>query len=90
MLKRGGILVSVVQPPAQEKPAAQGVRGAFLISKPAGDQLARIADLVGSGQLKVTVEKVLPLREARQAQELSQTGHVHGKMVLVTDAHRGP
>src|SRR2546425_1824192 len=87
VLKRGGMLVSLVQPPSPEKAAAHGVRGAFLISKPRGDQLARIADLVVSGQVKVIVEKVLPLREARQAQELSQSGHAHGKIVLVTDAH---
>jgi len=87
VLKRGGILVSIVQPPSQEKAAAHGARGVFMISKARGDQLARIADLVGSGQVKVTVEKVLPLREARQAQELSQSGHAHGKIVLVTDAH---
>jgi len=87
VLKRGGILVSIVQPPAQEKAASHSVRGVFLISKARGDQLARIADLVVSGQVKVIVEKKLPLREARQAQELSQSGHAHGKIVLVTDAH---
>ena len=58
-----------------------------MISKPRGDQLARIAELVASGQVKVIVEKVLTLREARQGQELSQNGHAHGKIVLVTDAH---
>jgi len=86
VLKRGGILVSLVRPPPQEKASAQGVRGAMLISKPRGDQLARIADLVVSGDVKIRVEKVLPLREARQAQELSQSGHAHGKIVLVTEA----
>jgi NADPH:quinone reductase-like Zn-dependent oxidoreductase len=86
VLRRGGILVSIVGPPSEEKAAAQGARGVFLISKPRGDQLARIADLIVSGQVKITVEKVLPLREARQAQELSQSGHAHGKIVLVTDA----
>jgi hypothetical protein len=28
------------------------------------------------------VETVLTLREARKAQELSQSGHAHGKIVL--------
>jgi NADPH:quinone reductase-like Zn-dependent oxidoreductase len=42
---------------------------------------------VVSGQVKIVVEKVLPLREARQAQELSHSGHAHGKTVLVTEAH---
>ena len=58
-----------------------------MISKPRGDELARIVDLVVQGQVKVVVETVLPLSEARRGQELSQSGHVHGKIVLVTDAH---
>jgi len=82
VLKPGGILVSIVQPPSQEEAAAHSVRGVFLISKPNGRQLARIADLVVHGPVKVFVEKVFPLEEARQAQELSQSGHVRGKIVL--------
>src|SRR5205823_10063011 len=46
VLNRSGILVSIVQPPAPEKATAHGVRGVFVISKPRGDELARIADLV--------------------------------------------
>ena len=87
VLKRGGILVSLVGPPAQEKAAAHGVRGVFLISKPRGDELVGIADLVVSSKVKIVVEKVLPLRVARQEQELSQSGRAHGMIVLVTDAH---
>ena len=82
VLKRGGTLVSLVQPPAQEKAAAHGARGILVRQKPRGDQLAKIADLVVSGKIKVTVETVLPLQGARKAQELSQTGHAGGKIVL--------
>ena len=78
VLRRGGILVSIVQPPPPEKAAAQGVRGVFMRQNPRGDQLAQIADLVASGKVKVHVEKVLPLSEARKAQELSQSGHARG------------
>ena len=87
VLKQRGILVSVVSPPSNEKAAAHGVRGVFMVSKPRGDQLARIADLVVRGQVKVTVETVLPLSEAREAQELSQSGHAHGKIILTVDSH---
>ena len=88
VLKPGGILVSIVQPPATENAAAHGVRGAFLISKPRGDQLARIADLVARGDVKVHVEIVLPLSEARKAQELSQSGPAQrGKIVLKVDSN---
>jgi NADPH:quinone reductase-like Zn-dependent oxidoreductase len=85
ILKPNGILVSVVQPPPQEKAKAHGARGVFLISKARGDQLTQIADLVASSQVKVNVETILPLREARKAQELSQSRHTRGKIVLVVD-----
>src|SRR5436190_15376770 len=82
VLKRGGVIVSLVQPPSPEKAAAQGARGFFLRQKSNGEQLATIADLVASGKVKVNVETVLPLRDARQAQDLSQKGHSGGKIVL--------
>jgi len=44
--------------------------------------LAAIADLVVKGTVKVNVETVLPLPEARKAQELSKNGHSGGKIVL--------
>jgi NADPH:quinone reductase-like Zn-dependent oxidoreductase len=83
VLKRGGVLVSTVQPPPQEAAAAHGVRGEFLICKhKRKDELAEIAGLVTKGQIKVFIAATLPLREARKAQELSQSGHTQGKIVL--------
>jgi len=84
VLKRGGILVSLVQPPSPQQAEARGVRAVMHRQQPRGDQLAEIAALVTSGKVKVNVEKTFPLSEARQAQELSQDGHAHGKIVLVT------
>jgi NADPH:quinone reductase-like Zn-dependent oxidoreductase len=82
-LKSGGILVSVVRPPSQASASAHGVRGTFLRSNPArADELARLAQLVVSGQLRVYIQTVLPLSEAAQAQELSRKGHTNGKIVL--------
>ncbi len=82
VLKRDAVLVSLVQPPPAEKAAAHGARGFFIRQKPNGEQLAAIADLVVKGKVKVNVETVLPLQEARKAQELSKTGHSGGKIVL--------
>jgi NADPH:quinone reductase-like Zn-dependent oxidoreductase len=45
-------------------------------------QLAEIAKLVDAGMVRPIVEAVFPLDEARHAQELSQTGHARGKIVL--------
>ena len=44
--------------------------------------MAAIAGLVVRGTVKANVETVLPLPEARKAQELSKTGHSGGKIVL--------
>jgi NADPH:quinone reductase-like Zn-dependent oxidoreductase len=82
VLKRGGVLVSLVQPPSSEKATAHGARGFFVRQKANGDQLAAIAGLVVKETVKVNVETVLPLPEARKAQELSKTGHSGGKIVL--------
>jgi NADPH:quinone reductase-like Zn-dependent oxidoreductase len=82
VLKPGGVLVSLVQPPAAEKAAALGARGFFVSQKANSEQLAAIADLVVKGTVKVNIETVLPLSEARKAQELSKTGHSGGKIVL--------
>jgi len=38
--------------------------------------------LNNSGKLSPIVNRMLPLSEARRAQEFSQSGHTHGKIVL--------
>ncbi|HEX4265574.1 MAG TPA: NADP-dependent oxidoreductase [Verrucomicrobiae bacterium] len=86
VLKKGGVLVSIVQPPSEKTAAAHGARGIFMRQDSTRtEELRQIAELVASGQIKVIVETILPLREARKAQELSQRGHAHGKIVLAID-----
>ncbi len=82
VLKKDGILVSIVHPPSQEEAEAHGVRQAYVFMQPKLAQLQEMAKLVDAGQLLCVVETVLPLAEARQAHELSQSGHARGKIVL--------
>ncbi len=82
VLKKGGILVSIVAAPSAEEAAAHGVRQAFVFVQPSATQLTELAKLADSGTLRSIVETVLPLSEARRAQELSRTGHTRGKIVL--------
>src|SRR3984885_534119 len=60
-LKKGGILVSIVQPPSQELGAKYGVRALFYAGHPSSSNLAEIAKLIDSGKVKTVVETVLPL-----------------------------
>jgi len=82
VLKKGGALVSPVQPPNQDEAKKRGVRGVYHITQPNAVELAQIAKLVDEGRLKASVETILPLSQARQAHEMSQTGHQRGKIVL--------
>jgi NADPH:quinone reductase-like Zn-dependent oxidoreductase len=82
VLKKGGNLVSLVQPPSEEKAKERGVRAAFVASHPSGAQLAEIAKIIDSGKLAPVIDRILPLSEVRRAHELSQSGHTHGKLIL--------
>ena len=82
VLKKGGILVSIVAPPSVDEAAKHGVRSVFFSAHPSSAQLSEIAKLVDAGKLKPVVETVLPLSEARRAHELNETGHARGKIVL--------
>jgi len=89
-LRKGGILVSLVEPPSESKVAARGVRGVFMSEdSKRTDQLAQIAELIVTGCVQVHVETILPLRDARRAQELSQGGHARGKIVLAVESDPG-
>jgi NADPH:quinone reductase-like Zn-dependent oxidoreductase len=82
VLKKGGNLVSLVQPPSEEKAEGLGVHAAFVAGHSSGAQLAEIAKLIDSGKLAPVIDRILPLSEVRRAHELSKSGHTHGKIVL--------
>src|SRR5437763_2395135 len=82
VLKKRGVVVSLVQPPSEEKAKELGVRAAILAAQPNGAQLAEIANIADSGKLTPVINRILPLSEARRAHELSQSGHTHGKIAL--------
>ncbi|MGW1816322.1 NADP-dependent oxidoreductase [Streptomyces sp. NPDC002125] len=52
-----------------------------------GRRLAEYADLAAVGGLRIPVERTFALREAAKAQELSEAGHVRGKLVLLPGEH---
>jgi NADPH:quinone reductase-like Zn-dependent oxidoreductase len=81
-LKRGGVLVSTVNPPSAEKAKKFDVTVAMVAVMPNPDQLTEINRLVESGKLKVRVATVLPLAEVKKAHQLSAGGHADGKIIL--------
>jgi NADPH:quinone reductase-like Zn-dependent oxidoreductase len=81
-LKRGGVLVSTVNPPSAEKAKEFGVNVAMVMVTPKPDQLAEINRLLESEKLKVRVATVLPLAEMKKAHQVSASGHADGKIIL--------
>jgi len=83
-VREGGIIVTIAGATPEEAARARGVRAELLIMSPSSEQLAEIAGLVASGEVRVEIAQVLPLAEIGRAHELSESGHTRGKIVLAT------
>jgi NADPH:quinone reductase-like Zn-dependent oxidoreductase len=82
LLNSGGRLVSVVGTPDAEALAAVGATGGVFMVQPSSEELSRIGKLIDAGTVRVLIDSVFPLSEARAAQTKSQTGRAKGKIVL--------
>jgi NADPH:quinone reductase-like Zn-dependent oxidoreductase len=82
VLRKGGVLVSVVArlPPGVAE--QHGVRSVYFIVEGDRAQLDQIAALVDEGQLKPIIAEVFPLARAREAFEFGARSHAPGKIVL--------
>ena len=83
VLKPGGILISIVQPPSEETAAKYGVRQQFAGGyPPVGPVLADIAAMVDAGKIKPIIATVHPLSEVGKAHELVEAHHTRGKQIV--------
>jgi NADPH:quinone reductase-like Zn-dependent oxidoreductase len=82
-LKKGGVLVTIVGAPDEAQAAKHGAKG-VRVGRPVNsiEIFSTVNELVASGKAKPLVQKVFPLDQARQAQELSETAHGRGRIVL--------
>jgi NADPH:quinone reductase-like Zn-dependent oxidoreductase len=82
VVKKGGIVMSLVARPDPVELEKRGIRGAGISVHPDADDLAEIAQLIDAGKIKPIVTRVLPLSEAIAAQQQAATHHTRGKVVL--------
>lgn len=66
VLKKAGLLVSVIQPPSAEEAAKHGVKSAMVSRQPNAGELDEIAKLLEAGKVKPLVETSLPLADAKR------------------------
>jgi NADPH:quinone reductase-like Zn-dependent oxidoreductase len=82
VIRKGGVLVSIVGPPSKEKADDAGIRAASIRVHPSGEQLAQIGKLLDEGSIKPVVTQIFSLADAAKAHEQSETRHTRGKIVL--------
>jgi NADPH:quinone reductase-like Zn-dependent oxidoreductase len=82
VIKKGGILVTILGQASEEQAKAHGVRAAGVFVQPNPAQLQELAKLADAGTVRPIIEAVLPLAEAAKAHEMNATLHTVGKIVL--------
>ncbi|AUJ25643.1 NADP-dependent oxidoreductase [Virgibacillus dokdonensis] len=86
VLKEGGKLVSIVQPPNEDLAKELGITAGFLWLQENGKQLEEIAKLMENGHVKSIIGHNFPLTQegVQQAHQLSETHHAKGKIIINT------
>ncbi|MCD0484217.1 NADP-dependent oxidoreductase [Streptacidiphilus sp. ASG 303] len=82
VLRPGGVLVGIAEPPDPQEAARHGVRGVFFVVEPDSAGLRSVGRLIDEGRLTPAVDRVLPLSEARAGYEALAREHRRGKVVL--------
>ncbi|MFN4238442.1 MAG: NADP-dependent oxidoreductase [Vogesella sp.] len=81
-LRPGGVLVSTVQPPAEQRALAASARGVFVQTQPRGQVLAGLL----RRHLSLPIVRTLSMQQAAEAHQLGEQGKAGGKMVLLMPA----
>lgn len=82
ILKKGGIIVSMLEQPRPELLAKYGVRAVGQFTQVNSERLSKLSDLIDKGIIKVHVDKTFPLDKTAEALIYLKSGHPRGKVVI--------
>ena len=82
LVKKGGMVVTIVDQINQGELAAREIKGATLMAHPEASVLAEVTKLVDQKKIIPTVSQILPLSDAAKAHQQIETKHTRGKIVL--------
>jgi NADPH:quinone reductase-like Zn-dependent oxidoreductase len=82
LLRPGGRLVTLGAPPDQARAGQYKVRAIFFVVQPDANELARLAEMTGTGRLRAVVSRTFPLAEGRLAFESGRAARPAGKTVI--------
>ena len=86
ILKKNGIIVSMLEKPNKELMEQYGVKAIFELTNSTTERLTKVAALVDQGHIKINIDKTFTLDEAAQALSYQQNQHPRGKVVLIIKA----
>lgn len=86
VLKKGGIIVSMLSEPDQVLMKEYGVRSVLEMTKVDRDLLNKISQLITEGVLKVNISKTFQLKDMKDAYEAKSKEPILGKIAI----HVGP
>jgi NADPH:quinone reductase-like Zn-dependent oxidoreductase len=76
------VLATTAQPIDESAAKRAGVRAVQVIMRRNAADLAELAQLVQKSAVKPRLSETMNLSQAREAQELSESGKTHGKVIL--------
>src|SRR5215210_5092768 len=79
VLKKGGIIISMLEQPNQELMDQFGVKAVYQFTQVNRERLTRLAQWVDQNNIHVNVERTFPLEEARAALDYQGDVHPRGK-----------
>jgi alcohol dehydrogenase len=82
VLKKGGIIVSMLEQPNQELMRRFGVKATHQFTKVNRERLTRLAQWVDQNNIHVNIDRTFPLDEAGKALDYQRDVHPRGKVVL--------
>jgi NADPH:quinone reductase-like Zn-dependent oxidoreductase len=82
VLKEGGALVAINQPPSEEEAKNHHIKASMLVTETSTGSLQTVAAMVDAGTIKPFVGRVYPLSEVAQAWRDVQSKNIEGKTVF--------
>jgi NADPH:quinone reductase-like Zn-dependent oxidoreductase len=82
VVKKGGIIVSIVDEPKPVTLEAHGIRGMTLHCTPKAGVLEELSKLMEAKKLTPVISHAFPMMQVVQAHDQIATGHTRGKIVL--------
>ena len=82
VLKKGGIIVSMLEPPNSDLMEKFGVKAIFQLTQVNKDRLTQLAKWIDKNNIKIHVDKTFSLDETAKALDYVKDVHPRGKVIL--------